>query len=103
MFSDAGGINAAASLTAAYIRPLALRLSFGTSYEYQAIKIENTFFGERLKYIVIMVCIHHLMLFALEIFNVSQILTILKKTLLSGIFTIIVTTLIIAFFSKKET
>lgn len=103
MFTDAGGINAAASLSAAYVRPVALKLSFGTSYEYHSIKIENTFFSERLKYIIIMVALHHFVLFSLEIFNISQILSILKKTLFSGIFTIILTTMIIAFFSRKET
>jgi len=37
MFLNSGGINAAACLLIAYVRPIVLKLSFGTSYEYQSI------------------------------------------------------------------
>ncbi|NER18270.1 rod shape-determining protein MreD [Spongiivirga citrea] len=102
MFLNSGGINAAACLLIAYVRPIVLKLSFGTSYEYQSIKIENTFFSERFKYFLFMITIHHLVLFALEIFNIAQILSILKKTLFSGIFTLILSLLVISLFSRKK-
>ena len=89
MFLDSGGVHAAASVTIAYIRPLFLKFSFGASYDHQTVKFSNTEFGQRFTYITILVLIHHLILFSLEIFNVSQILLILKKTLFSSIFTVL--------------
>lgn len=102
MFLDSGGVHAAASVTMAYIRPLFLKFSFGASYEHQTVKFSNTEFGQRFTYITILVLIHHLILFSLEIFNVSQILLILKKTLFSSIFTVLLCLLITILFSRKS-
>lgn len=102
MFLDSGGVNAAASVTIAYIRPLFLKFSFGASYEHQTVKFSNTEFGQRFTYISFLVLIHHLILFSLEIFNVSQILLILKKTLFSSIFTILLCLIIKILFSRKS-
>jgi len=44
MFGNSGGIHAAASLVVAYFRPIALRFTFGVSYEYNAIKLLLYFF-----------------------------------------------------------
>lgn len=102
LFLDSGGVHAAACVTIAYIRPLILKFSFGMVYEHQTIKFSNTEFGQRLTYFAIMVFIHHLILFSLEIFNTSKILLILKKSLFSGIFTIILCLLITVLFSQKR-
>lgn len=101
MFSDSGGIHAAACVTIAYIRPQVLKFSFGTIYEHQSVKFGTVDFGSRLSYITILTVIHHLVLFSLEIFNTSQIILILQKTLFSSIFTIILCVLITIIFSQK--
>ncbi len=101
MFSDSGGIHAAACVTIAYIRPQVLKFCFGTIYEHQSIKFSAIDFGSRLSYIAILAIIHHFILFSLEIFNISQIILILQKTLFSGIFTIILCVLITIIFSQK--
>lgn len=102
MFSDTGGANAAACVIIAYIRPFVLRFAFGISYEHQSIKLENTAFGQRMMYIIILTLVHHFFLFLLEIFNISNILLLLRNTLFFGIFTILVITLSITFFSRKN-
>ena len=102
LFLDSGGVHAAACVTIAYVRPLILKFSFGMIYEHQTIKFSNTEFGQRLTYFSIIIFIHHLLLFSLEIFNVSNILLILKKTLFSGIFTILLCLLITVLFSSKR-
>src|SRR5210317_1030582 len=38
LFSDSGGIHAAACVTIAYIRPVVLKFCFGMIYEHQTIK-----------------------------------------------------------------
>ncbi len=101
IFEDSGGINAAASLVAAFIRPRVLRFSFGISYDHQTLRLASTPFGARLSYIFIIIICHHLVLFSLEIFSVDHILLILKKTLFSSIFTIILVLLSLMLFSKK--
>lgn len=101
IFEDSGGINAAACLVAAFIRPNLLRFSFGISYDHQNIRLSATPFGAKLSYIFLMVLIHHFVLFSLEMFSLNHILIILKKTLFSSIFTVIVILLSLTLFTKK--
>lgn len=101
IFEDSGGIHAAACLIAAFVRPGLLRFSFGVSYDHQNIKLSATPFGARLTYIFMMIFIHHLVLFSLEMFSLSHIILILKKTLFSSIFTGILVILSLSLFSKK--
>lgn len=102
MFLDSGGVHAGSAVFLAYARPILLKTSFGMLYEHQSIKFSNTELGSLITYITIGTVIHHLVLFSLEIFNISSILLILKKTLFSSIFTIILSILIIILFSRNK-
>ena len=102
MFGDSGGVHAAACLIIAFFRPVALRTVFGLSYEFQTVKLGNTGFGEKLAYVTLMVLTHHIVLFSLEIFNFSHILLILKKTLFSSLFTIMITMLVLVLFRRND-
>lgn len=101
LFEDSGGIHAAACLVIAFIRPNLLRFSFGISYDHQNLRLSTTPFGARLSYIFISIIIHHFILFFLEMFSFSHIIIVLKKTLFSGIFSVIMIILSLAIFSKK--
>ncbi|XLS28669.1 rod shape-determining protein MreD [Flavobacteriaceae bacterium M23B6Z8] len=103
IFSDSGGVNAAASVFIAYLRPVVLKFAFGNVYEFQNLKISQTALGQRLVYISILILTHHLLLFSLEIFSFADILSILKKTLLAGVFTIFLSFLAIPLFRRKKT
>ncbi len=102
MFVDSGGVHAAASVFIAYTRPIALKSVFGTLYEHQTIKFNNFEIGRLTGYITLMTFTHHLILFSLEIFNISRILLILEKTFFSSIFTIILSILLIILFSRNR-
>jgi len=102
MFSNSGGIHAAACLFLAYLRPYALRFAFGVSYEYNAIKLSKVGFYERFVFISIMVLIHHIVLFLLEAFNITDILYTLNKTLITSIFTIILSMIINILLSRRK-
>ncbi len=102
MFSDSGGVHAAAAVCLAYARPILLKTSFGMSYEHHSIKFSTTEIGSLLTYITFGTLVHHFVLFTFEIFNISNILLILKKTLFSSIFTIILSLLIIILFSRNR-
>ena len=102
LFLDSGGIHAAATVAAAYARPLFLKSSFGMIYEHQSIKFGSTEFSKRLMYFSLFTLVHHFVLFSLEIFNISLIILILKKTLFSSIFTILLILLVTALFQRKS-
>ncbi|WP_040278355.1 hypothetical protein [Psychroserpens damuponensis] len=102
IFSNSGGVHAAACVTIAFIRPPVLKFAFGMIYEHQTIKFNNTEFGNRVIYFSILIFIHHLILFSLEIFNISNIILVAQKTLFSSIFTIILCALISILFSNKQ-
>ncbi|WP_179351599.1 rod shape-determining protein MreD [Winogradskyella vidalii] len=102
LFSDSGGVHAAAAVSLAYVRPILLKSSFGMLYEHQSIKFNNIDIGSLIAYISLGTIIHHLIMFSLEIFNISNILLILKRTLFSSIFTIILSVLLITLFSRKR-
>lgn len=89
LFSNSGGIHATACLVLAYYRPYIFKFAFGVSYEYQTIKLNESLTPERFTFILLAVVLHHFTLFILEAFQVSFILDILLRTLLSTVFTII--------------
>jgi hypothetical protein len=95
MFCNSGGVHAAASLLLAYYRPYIFKFSFGLSYEYQTVKLNDVLTPERFSFLAIAVVLHHFVLFILEVFRMSFILEILLKTIVSTIFTLIVCILII--------
>ena len=102
IFSDSGGVHAAACVLTAYMRPVFLKFSFGMLYEHQSIKFSNMEFVSLLGYVSLLTLTHHFVMYSLEIFNVSQMLLILKKTLFSSIFTVILSMLFILLFSGSK-
>jgi rod shape-determining protein MreD len=95
MFSNSGGIHATACLALAYLRPYIFKFSFGLSYEYQTIKLNDVLTPERFSFILLSVVIHHFTLFLLEAFQFSFFWDILLRTLLSTVFTILICIIII--------
>lgn len=89
LFSNSGGIHATACVVLAYYRPYIFKFAFGVSYEYQTIKLNESLTPERFTFILLAVVLHHFTLFILEAFQVSFILDIFLRTLLSTVFTII--------------
>jgi rod shape-determining protein MreD len=101
MFCNSGGIHATACLILAYYRPYIFKFSFGLSYEYQTIKLNESLTPERFSFILVSVLLHHIVLFVLEAFEFQFIWDILLRTLFSSIFTII-TSIIISYLIKPN-
>lgn len=95
MFSNSGGIHTTACIILAYFRPYIFKFSFGLSYEYQTVKLNDVLTPERFSFILISVAIHHFVLFVLEAFQFSLILDVLLRTVLSTVFTILICIIII--------
>ena len=89
MFLNSGGSHAVACVCLAYFRPAFFKFSFGVSYEYQTIRINERLTPERFSFILISVVTHHLILYLLEVFRFSLILDIIIRTVLTTVFTLI--------------
>jgi hypothetical protein len=95
IFSNSGGIHTTASIILAYYRPYLFKFSFGISYEYQTVRLNDVLTPERFSFILLSVLIHHIILFVLESFQISFFWDILLRILLSTTFTIIICIIII--------
>jgi hypothetical protein len=95
MFCNSGGVHASACLVLAFVRPSIFKFSFGLSYEYQTVKLNDVLTPQRFSFILLAVIIHHFVLFLLEIFQIGFILEIGLKTILSTLFTLILCIVII--------
>ncbi|MGH2665766.1 rod shape-determining protein MreD [Flavobacterium sp.] len=102
LFSNSGGVHAAACLILAYVRPSFFKFSFGLSYEYQTIKINDRLSPERFTFILISILTHHLVLFLLELFKFTFILDALLRTIVTTLFTLLVSILIIYLFKPRK-
>ena len=88
MFSNSGGVHAASCLILANYRPYIFKFSFGLSYEYQTVKLNDVLTPERFSFILIAVVLHHFILFILEIFSFYFIWDIIERTVLTNFFTL---------------
>jgi hypothetical protein len=102
LFMNSGGVHAAACVILAYMRPTFFKFSFGLSYEYQTVKLNDKLTPERFSFILISVASHHLILFILESFQFSFFFSLLFKTFLNTIFTIVLCILIIYMFKPSK-
>lgn len=95
LFLNSGGVHAASCVLLAYFRPSIFKFSFGLSYEYQTVRLNDVLTPERFSFILIAVVLHHIILFILEIFTFEFFWSIIIRTLISTLFTIIISILII--------
>lgn len=95
LFCNSGGVHAAACIMLAHFRPSIFKFSFGLSYEYQTVRLNDVLTPERFSFILLAVIIHHLTLFILEVFTFEYVWNIILRTIVSTLFTIIICILII--------
>ena len=89
VFSNTWGIHAMATTLIAFLRPYIFSLVL-TQEELDRVMPRFRAMGANyLKYIVLMVFIHHLLLFSLEAFTFKYYWIVLLKTLVSALITIL--------------
>lgn len=87
-FSDSGGINAFSLLFIAYIRLFLVRIIFKkTEQDYLLFNLNQEPFGKVFNYVIILILVHHFILFSLANFSTQNFLSVLTNTLYSSIFT----------------
>ena len=82
LFSNSGGIHTTACIILAYYRPYLFKFSFGLSYEYQTIKLNDVLTPERFTFIIISSSYSSFNFVYLEAFKFTLILDILLRTLI---------------------
>ncbi|MEO8235458.1 MAG: rod shape-determining protein MreD [Flavobacterium sp.] len=102
LFANSGGIHATSCLILAYVRPTYFKFAFGLSYEYQTIRINDRLSPERFTFILISILTHHFILFLLEYFKFIFILDALLRTIITTLFTLIVSIIIIYLFKPSK-
>lgn len=103
MFSDSGGINAAATLLIAFVRIPILKSVLGKrEIDFGSTNIFKLPFPKMFLYIVILTLIHHFTVFGLEYFKWSKFGIIFLKTILTSIFTIILTLISFTFVMRNK-
>ena len=91
IFLNSLGVHAAASVFIAYIRPFIVRVISNREEDrsdYPGVK-QNTL-GWFLSYVSIMVFLHHIVLFYLEVFSFSHFFVTLGRTVISSVFSIFI-------------
>ncbi|MCK5440912.1 MAG: rod shape-determining protein MreD [Maribacter sp.] len=101
-FSDTLAIHTAATLTIAYVRPTIMRFVFGINYEFQSFKLRNTTKAQQFTFLALLIVVHHLVYFSLEIFSFANLLLITKKVLSVGLSSLILCMLFGSLFSVNK-
>ena len=101
-FSDTLAIHTASTITIAYMRPAIMRFVFGVNYEFQSFKLSNSTKAQQITFLALLIIVHHLVFFTLEIFSFANLLLILKKTLFIGLATLVLCLLFGSLFSVKK-
>ncbi|AZQ43603.1 hypothetical protein [Nonlabens ponticola] len=101
-FHDSGGAHAAACVTLAFARPYLLKLVYGESYLMKNLKPLRTEFSRLLLFLSLAILLHHLVYYSFIFFNTSEILHILRYTLLVGLATMLVNVVILLFVKPRK-
>ncbi len=102
VFSDTMALHAFATLTVAYIRPIIMRFCFGVNYEFQNFSFKNTTKVQRITFLGLLILIHQVVFFSLEMLSITHIILIMKKVFATGIVTLLLCTLFSSLFSPKS-
>lgn len=102
LFSDTMALHTAAALTIAFLQIGLMRFVFGVNLEFQNFRISNATRVQQFSFLALLIGIHHLVFFSLEIFSLSNLLLILKRVVLTGISTFIFSVLLAALFAGKK-
>ena len=102
IFSDTLAINTAATTTIAYLRPAIMRFVFGVNYEFQSFKLNNSTKAQQFTFLTLLIVIHHVVFFTLEVFSFANSLLIVQKTFTVGITSLVLCLLFSTLFSTEK-
>ena len=101
-FLDTMALHSAATITIAYLRPTIMRFVFGINYEFQSFKLSNATRAQQFTFLALLILVHHLVYFSLEIFSIANLFLIVKKVLSIGFASIVLCLLFSSLFSVNK-
>lgn len=101
-FSDTMAIHAASTVTIAYLRPAIMRFVFGVNLEFQSFRLSTSTKAQQITFLALLIIAHHIIFFTLEIFNLVNLLLILKKVIATGGATLVLCLLFSSLFSVRK-
>lgn len=104
IFYDSPGLHASASVLTAFIRPFVLMvIEPRGGYKINSVPTKDQFgFNWFLRYVSILLVIHLLWYFSLEVFQISEILKVLLKTFVSFFASLMFIWLYVIIFNPKS-
>ena len=102
LLTQGSGGHTIATLTIAFLRLPIIKFSFGVNYDVPMGMIKGSLLRQRLLYFMLMVVIHHLILYSVVYFSFDNTITILKNTLFTSFFTFIMVYISLGLFREKN-
>ena len=102
LLTQGSGGHTIASLTIAFLRPYIIRFSFSVNYDVPMGMIKGSPLSQRLLYLLLMILIHHMVLYSVIYFSFDNIIAIIKNTLFSSFFTFILIYISLGLFKEKN-
>lgn len=102
LLTQGSGGHTIATLTIAFLRLPIIKFSFGVNYDVPMGMIKGSLLRQRLLYFMLMVVIHHLVLYSIVYFSFDNIIIILKNTLFTSFFTFIMVFISLGLFREKN-
>ena len=102
LLTQGSGGHTIATLTIAFLRLSIIKFSFGVNYDVPMGMIKGSLLRQRLLYFMLMVVIHHLVLYSIVYFSFDNTITILKNTLFTSFFTFIMVYISLGLFREKN-
>lgn len=102
LFSDTMAMHTAATLTAAVLRFPLMRFVFGVNLEFQNFRISNSTRVQQITFLALLIVVHHLVFYSLEIFSLTNLLLILKRVFLNGLGTFVFSILLASLFAIRK-
>jgi len=103
LFMGSYGLHAAAATLIAFIRPYAIRLyAVRGEDEWDYLGITTMGTAKFLSYVTLLTFIHHFTLFFLEAFRWNEVFSIVGRTLLSTVFTVVLIYIVALLFNRRK-
>ena len=102
LLTQGSGGHTIATLTIAFLRLPIIKFSFGVNYDVPMGMIKGSLLRQRLLYFMLMVVIHHLVLYSIVYFSFDNTITILKNTIFTSFFTFIMVFISLGLFREKN-
>ena len=102
LLTQGSGGHTIASLTIAFLRSFIIRFSFGVNYDVPMGMIKGSPLSQRLLYLLLMIFIHHMVLYSVIYFSFDNIIAIIKNTLFTSFFTFILVYISLGLFKEKN-